>query len=152
MMDGFIKPFRVPVRDIKTYKFPSEIEIIILKLIIKKVRWLLLNLYRPPNQCSKFFFNELEKGHDFYRSKYEKFILIGDLNASLLLSVDSVIRDLMDSYNFTNMVRDPTCPKSSNPTCIDLILTNGKGSLKSTTTAERGLSDFHVMILTATIY
>jgi len=55
----------------------------------------------------------------------------------------------MDSYHFTNMVRDPTCFKSSNPTCIDLILTNGKGSQKSTTTAETGLSDFHAMILTA---
>ena len=49
----------------------------------------------------------------------------------------------MDSYNFTNMVRDQTCFKSSKPTCIDLILTNGKGSLKSTTTAEAGSSDFH---------
>ena len=46
------------------------------------------------------------------------------------------------------MVRDPTCFKSSNPTCIDLILTNEKGSLKSRTTAETGLSDFHAMILT----
>ena len=55
----------------------------------------------------------------------------------------------MDSCNFTNMVRDPTCFKSSSPTCIDRILSNGKGSLKSTTTAETGLSDFPIMILTA---
>ena len=46
----------------------------------------------------------------------------------------------MDSYNFTNLVRDPTCFMSSNPTCINLMLTNGTGSLKSTTTAETGLS------------
>ena len=91
-------------------------------------------------------FNEVEKGLDFYHSKYEKFILFGDLNCE---PSDSVIRDFMDSYNFTNMVRVPTCFKSSNPTCIDLILTNGKGSLKSTATAETRLSDFHVMILTA---
>ena len=105
-----------------------------------------LHLYRPPNQCSKFFFNEVEKGLEFYCSKYEKIILIGDLNCE---PSDSVIRDFMNSYNFTNMVRDPTCFKSNNQTCIDLILTNGKGSLKSTTTAETGLSDSHVMILTA---
>ena len=128
MIDGFIKPFRydwnknggglltfvragVPIREVKTYRIPSEIEIIVLELIIKKVRWLLLNLYRPPNQCSKFFFNEVEKGLEFYRSKYEKFVLIGDLNCE---PSDSVIRDFMDSYNFTNMVKDPTCFKSSN--------------------------------------
>ena len=163
MIDGFIKPFRydrnkngeglltfvrtrVPARELKAYKFPSEIEIIVLELIIKKVRWLLLNLYRPPNQCSKFFYNEVEKGLDFYRSKYEKFILIGDQNCE---PSNSVIQDFMDSYNFTNMVRDPTCFTSSSPACIDLILTNGKGSLISTITAETGLSDFHVMILTA---
>ena len=163
MIDGFIKPFwydrnknggglltfvraGVPVREIKTYKFPSEIEIIVLELIIKKVRLLLLNLYRPPRQCSMFFFNEVEKGLDLYRRKYEKFILLGDLHCE---PSDSVIRDFMDSYNFTNMVRDPTCFKSSNPTSIDLILTNGKGNLKSTTTAEKEVSDFHAMILTA---
>ena len=105
-----------------------------------------LNLYRPPYQCSKFFFNEVEKSLDFYCSKYEKFFLIGDLNRE---PSDSVIRDFMDSYNFTNMVRDPTCFKSNNPTSIDLILTNGKGNLKSTTTAEKEVSDFHAMILTA---
>ena len=55
----------------------------------------------------------------------------------------------MDSYNFTSMVRDPTCFKSSNPNCIDLLLTNGKGILKSTKTAETGLSDFHAMTPTA---
>ena len=123
MIDGFIKPFRydpnkhdggllafvrdgVPVREIKTYQFPSEIEIITLELIIKKDRWWLLNLYRPPNQCPKFFFNEIEKGLDFFSSKYEKLILIGDLNCE---PSDSVIRDFMDSYNLTNMVKDPTC-------------------------------------------
>ena len=161
MIDGFIKPFRfdrnkyggglltfvrngVPVREIRSYKFPSEIEIIVLELIIKKDRWLLLNLYRPPTQCPKFFFNEIEKGLDFYNSKYEKYILIGDLNCE---PSNSVIRDFMNINNLSNMVKDPTCFKSNNPKCIDLILTNGKGSLKSTTTAETGISDFHTMIL-----
>ena len=163
MIDGFIKPLRydrnknggglvtffragIPVREIKTYKFPSEIEFIVLELTINKARWLLLNLYRPPNQCSKFFFNEVEKGLDFYSSKYEKFILIGDQNCD---PSGSVIRDLMASYNFRNTMKDPTCFNSNSPNCIDLILTNGKGSLKSTTTAETWLSDFNAMILTA---
>ena len=136
----------VPVREIRSYKFLPEIEIIVLELIIKKDRWLLLNLYRPPTQSPKFFFNEIEKGLDFYNSKYEKYILIGDLNCE---PSDSVIRDFMNINNLSNMVKDPTCFKSNNPKCIDLILTNGKGSLKSTTTAETGMSHFHTMILTA---
>ena len=36
----------------------------------------------------------------------------------------------MDSDYFSNMVKDPTCFKSSNPDCIDLILNNGKEVLK----------------------
>ena len=55
----------------------------------------------------------------------------------------------MDSYNFRNMVKDPTCFKSSSTSFVDLILTFGKGILKSTITAETGLSDFHAIILTA---
>ena len=117
-----------------------------LELIIKKDRWLLLNLYRSPNQCLKFFFNEIEKGLDFFSSKYEKLVLIGDLNCE---PSDSVIGDFMDSYNLTNMVKDPTCFKSNKPRCIDHISTNGKESVRSTTTAEVGLWDFHTMILTA---
>ena len=46
-------------------------------------------------------------------------------------------------------LRQPTCYKSpSNPTCIDLILTNAPQKFQSTCVLETGLSDFHLMTVT----
>ena len=50
-----------------------------------------------------------------------------------------------------NLIKEPTCFKSvSNPSCIDLILTNQKFSFKNTSILETGISDFHRMVLTIT--
>ena len=103
-------------------------------------------LYRPPSQFPKFFFNEIEKGLDFNSNMYEKFILMGVSNCE---SIDSVIQDLVYSFGLKNIAKDPTCFKSDDPRCIDLIRTNGKGNFEITKAAETGLSDFHSMILTA---
>ena len=43
----------------------------------------------------------------------------------------------------------PTCFQSSNPTCIDLILTNKKEFFKNTDVIEVGISDHHSLIVTA---
>ena len=48
-----------------------------------------------------------------------------DLNCEI---ENNTLSDFMDSYNLTNLVKDPTCYKSSKPRCIDLILTNMKHS------------------------
>ena len=48
------------------------------------------------------------------------------------------------TYSFRCLVKDPTCFKSSsNPSCIDLILTNKFGCFQNTLVIETGLSDFH---------
>ena len=45
--------------------------------------------------------------------------------------------------------RDPTCFKNpSNPSCINLFLTNLQQSFQQTHTSETGISDFHKMVVT----
>ena len=104
-------------------------------------------MYRPPSQCQLFFFDEIEKCLDSFSNKFENFLFMGDLNCEIS---DSEIKYFMDSYNFTSIVKEPTCFKSAKSRCIDLnlILTNRKSILKSTTTFDTGLSDLHTMILT----
>ena len=56
-----------------------------------------------------------------------------------------------DNYNLTSLIKQPACYKNpNNPTCIDLILSNTPRSFQSTGVIEKGLSDFHLMTLTAT--
>ena len=85
-------------------------------------------------------------GFDSYSSKNENFILIGDFNSE---PKETIMKDFCESYNFKNLVKEPTCYKNpKNPSLIDLILTNCPRSFQNTTTVETGLSDFHKMTLT----
>ena len=53
------------------------------------------------------------------------------------------------TYNLGNLVKGPTCFKNpTNPSSIDLILTNRPKSFQGTVLIETGLSDFHKMTLT----
>ena len=70
--------------------------------------------------------------------------MFGDFNTE-----DSdTISNFMNLYGLANLVKAPTCFKSDNPCCIDLILTNNRKCFKDTRAIETGLSDFHSMIVT----
>ena len=52
-------------------------------------------------------------------------------------------------YNFKNLIDKPTCYKNpTNPSCVDLNLTNRPRSFQNSCTFETGLSGFHKMTLT----
>ena len=73
-------------------------------------------------------------------------ILIGDFNVE---SNDNHMTFFCENYGLKNLIKQHTCYKSpSNPTCIDLILTNVPRSFQSTCVIETGLSDFHIITLT----
>ena len=79
--------------------------------------------------------------------KYENFILIGDLNSEMH---EDDMNVFCTTYNFKNLVKEPTCYKNAdNPSCIDLILTNKPSYFQMTTVSETGLSDFHKLTVTA---
>ena len=59
------------------------------------------------------------------------------------------MKNFCETYNFTNLIKDPTCFKSvENPSCIDVILTNRGACFEGSKTIETGLSDCHKMTVT----
>ena len=59
------------------------------------------------------------------------------------------LRSFCDNYSLRSLIKQPTWYKSpTNPTCIDLILTNRPQSFQSNCVLDTGLSDFHLMTLT----
>ena len=52
--------------------------------------------------------------------------------------------NVMDSQNFTNLIKNNTCFKGLG-SCIDLILTNRKYCFKNTSSDETGISDHHLI-------
>ena len=83
VIDGFMKPFRydrnqnggglliyvrerAPIKELTQYKAPSDIECGMIEINLKKRKWLLLVMYRPPSQPAQYFFTEIGKVLDHY--------------------------------------------------------------------------------------
>ena len=58
------------------------------------------------------------------------------------------LKNFMCSFDSESLINSPTCYKSINPTCIDLILTNKNNYFMRSATLEIGLSDHHKLITT----
>ena len=62
---------------------------------------------------------ELNLPLNFFRSMYENFVLLGDFNMS---TTNLNLKNFMCSFDLDSLIDLPTCYKSKNPTCTDLIL------------------------------
>ena len=111
-----------------------------------KYKWLLSCSYSPKKTSLPNHIAELSKSLDLFTIKYERLLFLGDFNAGM---EDSSIKIMCSNFNLTSMINQPTCYKNPDkPTCVDLILTNCPGSFQSSCVIERGLSDFHKIIVT----
>ena len=124
------------MKQLKSFKF---------EIHLRGNKWALFSVYLPPSQSQGHFFENLGKAVDHYSKKYEKSLLPGDYNT---VETDKQIPTFMNSYDFRNLGKEPTCFKTDNPWCIDLILTNRYRSFQHTATFETGRFDFHKMIVT----
>ena len=56
---------------------------------------------------------------------------------------------LINTFNLDSLINKPTCFQSTNPTCIDFILTNKKNLFKNSNVLEVRIYDHHSFITTA---
>ena len=81
-----------------------------------------------------------------YSSKYDNFILLGDLNSE---TTESAVRDFCEICSCKNLIKDNICIKNQlKPSFTDLIITNRPESFQNSETVETGFSDFHKIKLT----
>ena len=72
-------------------------------------------------------------------------MLVGDFNAEEL---EPCLSQFLFEMNAKNIVKESTCFKSlSNPSCIDLVITNSFSNFQNTKAISTGLSDFHKMVV-----
>ena len=112
---------------------------------LRKKKWVLFSVYRPPTQSQENLFENLGLALDHYSENYENFMFIGDFK---MTETEEQLKNFLNLYSLKNLVKEPTCYKSHTPKCIDLALTNRNRSVQKTTTVETGLSDFHKMVVT----
>ena len=126
-------------RLLKSHDTPEEIEILCVEINLRKQKWVVLGIYRPPNINDAFFCKHLSRVIDCYSKKYDNFIIMGDFN---LEPTDEQVKILLPCYNLYNLVKENTCFNGP-PKCYDLILTNKKHSFQNTLAVTTGFSDFH---------
>ena len=136
----------IPSKILSRFSIPSDIQAIPFELNFRKQKWLIIVTYKLPQQDSTYFLNCLGDILDFYLYRYENYLLVGDFN---LETRNPKLEYFMNEHNCYSLIREPTCFKSiTNPSCIDLFLTNKKHSFQCSKTIVTGLSDYHRLILT----
>ena len=134
----------IPAHRLNSFNFSNDIECISFEINLRKKKWVLFSVYRPPNQSQDYFFENLGRALDQYSENYENFMFIGDFN---MTETEEQLKNFLGLYSLKNLVHEPTCYKSQTAKCIDLVLANRNRSVQQTTTVETGLSDFHKMVV-----
>ena len=113
------------------------------ELTIVKKKWCILFAYRPPNTGEEEFFNEISVSLNKILGKYD-IILAGDLNIDELRpcsdSLKNYLSDMINIFNLTSLIKEPTCFKLQNSTLLHLMLTNTPRSFMKSQNFETGLS------------
>ena len=121
-------------------------EYFLVELNLRKQKWLIICNYNPHKTMIKGYLKCISKEIDSHPSKYDNFLLLGDFNSE---STEEAMRSFCQIYNFKNLIDKPTCYKNTtNPLCIDLILTNRPRSFQNSCMFKTGLFNFHKMTLT----
>ena len=58
------------------------------------------------------------------------------------------LEELLNLFNLKSLISSPTCFQSTNPTRIDLILTNQEDLFRNSNMCEVGISDHHHLLST----
>ena len=162
-IDGFSIPFRldrnknavgillyirsyIVASKLSNYIYPNDIEAFFIEINIKGNKWLICCSYNPNRLFVSGHLDHIAKGIDTYSKKYEKILLMGDFSIELK---EANMTTFWNQYKLKTLNEEPTCFKNyTNPSCIDLYLTNCPKGFQSTLTIETGLSDFHKLIIT----
>ena len=124
----------------------SNIESIFIELTIRNSKWLLMGGYNPQKESISNFLSHVSKELDKFLPSYENLLLLGDFNSTMS---EKEMKEFCDMYGLDSLIEGPTCYKNaSNPSSIDIMLTNKKSNFQNSMTLETGPSDFHKRTIT----
>lgn len=122
----------------------DEVECLAIELCCKDTKMLLLGMYKNPKMNCNSFKQFFEKTCEEIFEKYDHVIIIGDLNCNMLHN--NILAQICPSLNLTNIINEPTCYKSNNPTLIDVMLVTKRRKFLKGFSFNVGISDFHNLI------
>ena len=128
------------------HKLPNNVEGIFAELTIRKTKWFLVAGYNNKKENIANFSSHLSTGIAKYLCNYENLMILVEFNISM--SNDNM-NNFCETYDLKNLINELTCYKNAtNPSPIDVILTNKPRCLHNSMATETGLSDHHKIVLT----
>ena len=70
----------LPLRQLTKHEISSDIQALVFEINLKKEKWFLLNIYKPPSPNCQYFLDSLHNINDFYSGVYDNHIVLGDFN------------------------------------------------------------------------
>ena len=134
----------IPSRCLSCENLCNSIQDVHLEINLRKEKWLVISIYRPPLQNLEYFLNKLTKMIDFFADTYENYLIMGDFNIE---QSDPSLKTFLNSSKLYNLITSNTCFKGKG-FCIDLFLANRRYSFKFSGSYETDISDHHHMICT----
>ncbi len=128
----------------------SETQFITLEVWLKKEKWFIVSVYKPPPAKEACFIRELSMLCELLYKESENILIMGDMNIDMKTDRNK-LQDVCDQYDLKNVITGTTCFKSrTNPSLIDVILVSKPKRYHKSTHFDTGLSDFHEMICICT--
>ena len=134
----------IPSRRLSCENLCDSIQAVHFEINLRKEKWLVISIYRPPSHNSEYFLNNLTKMIDLSADTYDNYLIMGDFS---MKPSDPSLKAFLHSNNLYNLIKSNTCFKGKG-SCIDLFLTNIKYSFKCSDSYETGISDHRHMIYT----
>ena len=104
-------------------------EYLLVELNVRKQKWLTIYKHNPHKTRIKGHLECISTEIDSHSSKCDNFSLLGDFDSE---STEEAMESFCQIYIFKNLINKPTCYKNpTNPSCVDLILTNRPGSFQN---------------------
>ena len=112
----------------------AEFESILLEVTLGKTKTLIGCIYKHPQASNTFFSECMRRLSDALFCDYNDIIYLGDMNCCPTKS--NVIHDLCDLYCLTNLIKEATCHKGTNPSILDIILVSNPRRYAAVLNAE----------------
>ena len=88
---------QIPSKQLEGVDIPNYIQVLIIELNLKKIKWLLLPVYKHSCQNDMYFGNEIERIVDFYTKTIGNVLVFGDFNME---ESNPCIKLLIQQYSY----------------------------------------------------
>ena len=78
----FIKE-HIPSKLLNKLKIPSNLQILPIEINLRKTKWLILPIYKPPSTTESYFLEHMNRIIEYYTSEYDNILTLGDFNLEI---------------------------------------------------------------------